>query len=76
MLNAVRTLYWDTWNSLDTAVREVVAAFRARQQNGHVRILRAIESGDPEAAAEAMRRHLIQLQNDFSSIHEASKTSH
>jgi GntR family transcriptional regulator, transcriptional repressor for pyruvate dehydrogenase complex len=76
MLNAVRTLYWDTWNSLDAAVREVVAAFRARQQNGHVRILRAIESGDPDAAAEAMRRHLIQLQNDFSSIHEASKTSH
>jgi GntR family transcriptional repressor for pyruvate dehydrogenase complex len=76
MLTAVRTLYWDTWNSLDAAAREVVAAFRARQQNGHVRILRAIESEDPEAAAEAMRHHLIELQNDFSSIHEPSKTSH
>jgi GntR family transcriptional repressor for pyruvate dehydrogenase complex len=76
MLKAVRTLYWDTWNSLDAAAREVVVAFRARQQGGHTRILRAIAARDPDAAAEAMRRHLIQLQNDFSSILEPSKTAH
>ncbi|MBV9290427.1 MAG: FadR family transcriptional regulator [Hyphomicrobiales bacterium] len=76
MLKAVRTLYWDTWNSLDTAAREVVAAFRARQQGGHERILRAIAARDPDAAAEAMRKHLLELRNDFSSILEPSRAAH
>jgi len=76
MLKAVWTLYWDTWNSLDSAAREVVVAFRARQQGGHTRILRAIMARDPDAAAEAMRRHLLELKNDFSSIIEPSPASH
>ncbi len=76
MLNAVRVLYSDTWNSLDAAARHAVLAFRARQQAGHMRILRAIEARNAAGAARAMRRHLIELQNEFSSIHEPSKSTH
>ena len=76
MLKAVWTLYWETSKSLDSAAREVVAAFRARQQGGHDRILRAIAARDPDAAADAMRDHLLELQSDFSSILEPSQTAH
>ena len=76
MLKAVWTLYWEASKSLDGAAREVVAAFRARQQGGHDRILRAIAARDPDAAADAMRDHLLELQSDFSSILEPSQTAH
>lgn len=36
----------------------------ARAQEHHKRILKAVEAGDPEAAREAMRRHLAQVRRD------------
>ena len=76
MLKAVSNLYWETLNSVDHASQEVVAAFRARQQGGHDRILGAIMARNPDAAAAAMRDHLLELQNDFLSIVEPSRTAH
>jgi GntR family transcriptional repressor for pyruvate dehydrogenase complex len=76
VLKAVSALHRETSKFLDAAAREVVTAFRARQQSGHDRILRAIGTRDREGAAEAMRDHLLELQNDFSSILEPSQTAH
>ena len=76
MLKAVCTIYWDTWNSFDGGSRDLVEKFRARQQGGHTRILRAIVARDPEAAADAMRKHLQLLKKDFSSILAPLKTAH
>ena len=76
MLKAVSNLYWETLNSVDHASQEVVAAFRSRQQGGHDRILGAIMARNPDAAADAMRDHLLELQNDFLSIVEPSRTAH
>lgn len=76
MLKAVSNLYWETLNSVDDASQHVVAAFRARQQGGHDRILGAIMARNPHAAADAMRDHLLELQNDFLSIVEPSRTAH
>ena len=76
VLKAVSALHRETSKFLDAAAREVVTAFRARQQSGHDRILRAIGARDREGAAEAMRDHLLELQNDFSSILEPSQTAH
>jgi DNA-binding FadR family transcriptional regulator len=76
ILKAVWILYWETSKSLDGAAREVLAEFRVGQQGGHDRILRAITARDPEAAADAMRDHLLELQSDFSSILEPSQTAH
>jgi GntR family transcriptional regulator, transcriptional repressor for pyruvate dehydrogenase complex len=76
MLTAVCTIYRDTWNSFDGGARELVEKFRARQQGGHARVLRAIVARDPEAAADAMRKHLQLLRKDFSSILAPLKTAH
>jgi DNA-binding FadR family transcriptional regulator len=74
MLKAMANLYWETLSSTDES-RDEVAAFRARQQGGHDRILDAIVSRNPDAAANAMRDHLLELQNDFLSIVEPSRTA-
>jgi GntR family transcriptional repressor for pyruvate dehydrogenase complex len=76
MLRAVSNLYWETLSSVDHASQDEVAAFRARQQGGHDRILGAIMARNPDAAADAMRDHLLELQNDFLSIVEPSRTAH
>jgi GntR family transcriptional regulator, transcriptional repressor for pyruvate dehydrogenase complex len=76
MLEAVSNLYSDTLSSLDSVAQDAMAAFRARQQGGHDEILRAIESRNPQAAAAAMRAHLIDLQSEFSSVTEPSPTAH
>ena len=76
MLKGVASLYWETLNSLDVAPQDVVAAFRARQHGGHDRTLRAIIARDPDAAAAAMREHLLELQNDITSILVPSRTAH
>jgi GntR family transcriptional repressor for pyruvate dehydrogenase complex len=36
----------------------------ARAQQHHKRILKAVEAGEPQAAREAMRRHLAQVRKD------------
>jgi GntR family transcriptional regulator, transcriptional repressor for pyruvate dehydrogenase complex len=74
MLKAMASLYWETLSSADES-RDEVAAFRARQQGGHDRILDAIISRNPDAAADAMRDHLLELQKDFLSIVEPSRTA-
>jgi GntR family transcriptional repressor for pyruvate dehydrogenase complex len=76
MLKAVCTIYLDTWNSFDHGARDLVETFRARQQGGHTRIVQAIAARDPEAAADAMRKHLQLLKKDFSSILAPLKTAH
>jgi GntR family transcriptional repressor for pyruvate dehydrogenase complex len=74
MLKAMATLYWETLTSADESSEEV-AAFRVRQQGGHDRILDAIIARDPDAAANAMREHLLELQSDFLSIVEPSRAT-
>jgi GntR family transcriptional repressor for pyruvate dehydrogenase complex len=72
MLHAVAHLYFDVLDSLDPAVQDREAAFRARQQGGHDEVLRRIEARDPESAADAMRAHLQDLQAEFPAIVEPS----
>jgi GntR family transcriptional repressor for pyruvate dehydrogenase complex len=76
MFKAMANLYWEMLNSDNHASQDVVAAFRARQQGGHDRIVEAITSRNPDAAADAMREHLLELQRDFLSIVEPSRTAH
>jgi GntR family transcriptional repressor for pyruvate dehydrogenase complex len=76
MLNALFLLYFTVLESLDCAAQNVEAAFRARQQGGHDRILRMIEARDPRGAAKAMRAHLRDLQAEFSLLTEPSTTAH
>lgn len=75
MLQAVSHLYFDVLDSLDPADQDREAAFRARQQGGHDEVLRLIEAGDSQGAADAMRAHLRDLQAEFPSIIEPSGTA-
>ncbi len=76
MLKAVSNLYFHVLESLDDADQNREAAFRDRQQGGHDEVLRAIEARDPQAAADAMRDHLRELQREFPAITEPSQTVH
>lgn len=73
MLKAISHLYFDVLDSLDTEVR--MAAFAAVQTEGHAEIVDRIEARDPEGAANAMRAHLRDLQDQFPSLTRRSQTT-
>jgi len=70
MVRATSSLFREILEPLRAAILETedgeqkLRDFRAAQQAGHEAIAAAIESHDSEAAAEAMRMHLLEL-NDF-----------
>lgn len=75
MLKAVAHLYFDVLDTLGSDAQDAEAAFRARQQGGHDRILQMIEARDVQGAADAMRAHLRELQLEFASAVEPSPTA-
>ena len=72
MLKAVANLYFYVLDMLGPDAQDAAAAFRARQQGGHDRVLSMIEARNPKGAADAMRSHLRELQLEFTSTAEPS----
>src|SRR5207245_2794625 len=70
MVRATSSLFTEILEPLRASILETedgeqkLRAFRASQQAGHEAIAAAIECQDSEAAGEAMRMHLLEL-NDF-----------
>jgi GntR family transcriptional repressor for pyruvate dehydrogenase complex len=60
MLAAAKQLYLEILESIERP-SELLATFDLKQQEGHRRIVSAIQQGDASAAAHAMEEHLVEL---------------